>query len=243
LPEQIRVLYQDADLLVLNKPSGISLFADRTGGGSFWDSLSRFCNEQDVGKPLQIHRLDKGTSGVLLTALSRRAQKSLNRQFLNHEVRKVYTAVVAQAPQPPRALIDLPLRQGRKSRHRIAGPREEIRLDQGERPPRWFLPRKAADRPDKRAYPALTSYRVIWERMGRAGLSLMPRTGRTHQLRVHLAWLGWPIAGDHLYGVPSSAGQQAPRLMLHARKLCICTDWSDRPRWKVFRAPLPEGFR
>lgn len=238
----ISVLHRDDHLLVLDKPAGASLLADRAGEPCLWDALRTWCAGNGLPRPLLVHRLDKGTSGVLVVALAQKAQSSLARQLNAGTVGKCYVAATCGAPEPRRAVVDLPLREGRKSRYRVAGLREDIGLDRSRTPAVWHLARQdSAER--ERGHESVTSYRVFREREGRALVVLRPATGRTHQLRVHLAWLGWPIAGDSLYGRPDAPEQQAARLMLHCRRMAIRDDWSaEKPFARAFRSPLPEAF-
>ncbi len=221
----MKVLYEDSDLLVIDKPSDTSLLADRSGAPCLWDVL------QERGpKPYLVHRLDKGTSGVLLVAKNAPTQKKLTKLFLERRVAKFYLAeVIGQVPESTQSLdIDLPLRRGRKSRYRVAAARSAIRFDNG----RWYIP---AQEQQSGALKAQTRLRVLAKRTHSGRLLLKPRTGRTHQLRVHLAWLGMPIRGDHLYGNPRSEFQHAPRLMLHCHLLVV-------PGYGTYRAALPAAF-
>ena len=237
-----RLIFQDRHLLVLDKPSGSALLADRTGETALWDTLKQWCSGERLPRPRLVHRLDKGTSGVLLVALSGRVQSSLTRQFTLHTVEKNYCALTCGAPDPQAALVDLPLCPGRKSRFRIAGPREAIELERRDRQrPRWRL-RPGAEDSTRRSFPSQTWYRLLGSREGKDLVLLRPITGRTHQLRVHMAWLGWPLVGDGLYGNPDAPEQQADRLALHCRKVSVWADWLDKPRRLVWRAPLPEIF-
>jgi len=202
------VLYRDESLLALNKPSGVSLFADRSGEPSYWDTIR---SELGDVKPLPVHRLDKGTSGVLLVALTPERQAQLNRALHARTIQKFYIARVTGAPSlRGTGTIDLPLRKGRKSRYRVAGLREDI-VRQGDR---WTLRRTGPD-----AHPSLTRLRIVVRGAKHSLVVLKPLTGRTHQLRVHMAWIGHPILGDHLYGRPEDAGQRWPRLALHCHRL------------------------
>jgi tRNA pseudouridine32 synthase/23S rRNA pseudouridine746 synthase/23S rRNA pseudouridine1911/1915/1917 synthase len=235
------ILFEDADVLVVNKPAGISVLGERGGGPCLWDWLCEYCRAAGRGKPLPVHRLDKGTSGVLVVALSPRAQRSLTRQFTLRRVHKIYIGVVCGCPDPADAHIDLPLCPGRKGRYRVAGLRSAITVDTGLTPPTWRLP---ADSPDlgKGFYPSQTHYRIVRRLDGHCLVALHPRTGRTHQLRVHLSWLGWPLRGDGLYDKKAPGADV--RLALHCRKMAVLRDWAGEPsaRWMVFRAPMPEGM-
>ena len=188
------VVYEDQDLLVLDKDSGVAVLADRTGAPCLWDALKR-----RYSHPRLVHRIDKGTSGLLLVALSRDCQQALARAFNQHRIRKHYLAVAAGHIAAGHTLrIALPLKRGRKKRVRVAGLREEIRASrQG-----WHLP------PAQRqgGLESVTRVRVVRTSAHRSLLAVQPLSGRAHQIRVHLAWIGHPIAGDHLYGVPASPG-------------------------------------
>lgn len=235
------VVHRDDNLLVIDKPAGASLLADRAGEPCLWDALKEWCATEKLPKPLLVHRLDKGTSGVLVVALRREAQSSLTRQFNEGTVRKSYLAVTCGVPTP-RAVVDLPLREGRKSRYRVAGLREDIALDRSRTPPVWYLSLQSTAEREK-GHASVTSYRVVAEANGRALVVVRPATGRTHQIRVHLAWLGWPIAGDSIYGKPDSPEQQAPRMMLHCRGMTVRDDWSGgKPRLLAFRRAPDAGF-
>jgi tRNA pseudouridine32 synthase/23S rRNA pseudouridine746 synthase/23S rRNA pseudouridine1911/1915/1917 synthase len=230
------IIHQDVDLLVLNKPSGVSLLRDRGGEACLWDAIVSHCAEKSLGTPRTVHRLDKGTSGVLAVALSERAQKSLNRQFQAGTISKWYVARTVGMPEPRCGLVDLPLRPGRKSRYRVAGPREAIRCVSSPSGARWELGVKA----EGGGHESQTRYRVLRAEGGGALVLLQPLTGRTHQLRVHMAWIGFPLLGDTLYGKPGSEEQEAERMALHCAKLCVVDDWSGSGKvWRVFRAGMP----
>ncbi len=221
------VLYRDEHLLIIDKASGVPLFADRGGAEPLWPQL------QALGPVRQVHRIDKGTSGVLAVALSRSCQQLLTRAFGAHEVGKFYIAGVAgRLTLRGSGRIDLPLRPGRKSRYRVAGARERIRRDGN----RWVLP--GAVDPDGKA--SSTRFRQLARRGARSWLLVRPLTGRTHQIRVHLAWIGHPLLGDHLYGRPDADDQRWPRLALHAHALTLPTVNGGR---RTFRAPVPGDLR
>lgn len=220
----VSILYQDARLAVIDKPSGIALLADRSGAPCLWDMLPELLG----GKPYLVHRLDKGTSGVLLIALDQQTQSHLTRAFNRREVEKFYLAWVTGEPERGRTrLIDLPLRRGRKSRYRVAGDRSAIATSDAG----WRLSGPV----DPAGLASVTRLRVLTSTRGRSLLALAPRTGRTHQLRVHLAWIGHPIIGDTLYGRPGAANQSAPRLALHCHRMVI-------PGWGSFSAPPDPGW-
>ncbi|MDZ7670446.1 MAG: RluA family pseudouridine synthase [Gammaproteobacteria bacterium] len=214
------ILYRDEHLAVLNKPADVSLLADRSGAPCLWDSLG-----DELGcKPYLVHRLDKGTSGVLLVALQPQTQRSLTRAFQQRRVGKFYLTWVTGAFDTGRSLtIDLPLRKGRKSRYRVAGERAHIVRAAGG----WSLPTPTGD-----GHASLTRVRTLRAGQRRSLLLAAPLTGRTHQLRVHLAWIGArhsrrsPLrapgcraaAGTAAaVALPSSGGARLGDLQRHAR--------------------------
>lgn len=215
-----RIVWQDDGLLVLDKPSGVPVLADRSGLPCLWNALKAWLAPQGL-QPLAVHRIDKGTSGLLLVALRPDVQRALGDAFESGTIGKWYSAISA-APLPCRGSIeiDLPIAAGRKSRWRIAGPRESIRQRHRRAWRVWFLPKPARSR-DKPGRDALTHARTIRSDGERAWLCVRPHTGRTHQIRVHLAWIGCPLLGDPLYGAPAEAWQQAPRLALHCHRLVL----------------------
>ncbi|MFV2091101.1 MAG: RluA family pseudouridine synthase, partial [Pseudomonadales bacterium] len=182
------ILCRTDDLVVLNKPPGVSLLSDRSGVECLWDRLPELLGQ----KPYLVHRLDKPTSGVLLIALNQSTQRKLTRLFQQRRVRKFYLGWVAGQP-PARGHIDLPLKKGRKSRFRIAGQRADIAEQDGV----WSLPRHETE-PDPLGHDSQTRFRVLLRHDDRSLLLLQPLTGRTHQLRVHLSWIGYPLIGDAL---------------------------------------------
>lgn len=230
----LSVLYRNDDFLALSKPSGVSLFADRSGDANLWDALKEQL-AQHQQTPLSVHRLDKGTSGVLLVALTRAAQRELNRTF-NPDVaagtiRKYYIArICGDLNLAGTGDIDLPLRKGRKSRYRVAGLREAIDREADT----WRL----GGDPEP-GYRSRTRVRGLASIGPDTLLVLAPTTGRTHQLRVHLAWIGHPIRGDHLYGRPDSDSQRWPRLALHCHRLVFELAGVS---YSIV-APLPDSFR
>ena len=193
------VIYEDADILALNKPAGLSSQGGR-GQVHTLDELLWAFARPGKARPRLIHRLDRDTSGVILTAKTKPAAGFLGKAMMGRRFAKTYRAIVTPGPPEPRSgAIDAPLRrdeQGREAYMRLC----------------------EADHPD--AESAHTRYRTLAEAPGAALLELDPRTGRMHQLRVHLASLGRPIAGDARYGgALVVAGHAVPRLMLHAAAL------------------------
>ena len=193
------VVFEDAHILALNKPAGLSSQGGR-GQVHTLDELLWAFAKSSGNRPRLVHRLDRDTSGLILTAKTRPAAGFLGKALMGRRVRKTYLAIVTPgAPEPAQGLIEAPLRrdeQGRDGYMRVC----------------------AADHPD--AETARSRYRTLSTGEGAALVELSPETGRMHQLRVHLAWIGRPIAGDSRYGgALMLAGKPVPRLMLHAAAL------------------------
>jgi len=192
------VIHEDAEILALNKPAGLSSQGGDRAVNSLDELLGAFAKASGV-RPRLIHRLDRGTSGVILTARSQPAAATLGKAMMGRRFRKTYIAVLAGAPTPWEGLIDAAL----------------LRVEKG----RESFVRLAVDG-EAGAQNAQTRYRTLNEGPRAALVELSPITGRMHQLRVHLASLGLPIAGDPRYGGALVLGGCAvPRLMLHAAAL------------------------
>jgi tRNA pseudouridine32 synthase/23S rRNA pseudouridine746 synthase len=193
------VIYEDPQVLALNKPAGLSSQGGRGQFHTLDDLLWAFARSNGK-RPELVHRLDRDTSGVILAAKTKPAASALGKAIMGRRVKKTYRAIVAPgAPAPPEGVIETPLRReerGREAYMRACSP----------------------DHPD--AESARTAYRTLQRAPAAALVELQPHTGRMHQLRVHLASIGRPIAGDARYGgMLMLAGEQVPRLMLHALAL------------------------
>lgn len=208
--ETLPVLYEDEHVIVINKPVGVLTHAkgalsEEFTAADFFKGRSSY--NAATNRPGIIHRLDRDTSGVLIAAKTPEAAKGLARQFADRKVKKTYEAVLDGIPKEPKAVIDLPI---------------------GRNPSKPSTFRVHTD-----GKAAETAYNI--EKVGktRCLVLLQPKTGRTHQLRVHMAYLNTPIRGDRVYGKP------ADRLFLHARSLEITIPGGKR---MVFEAPLPAEF-
>ncbi len=194
---QLRVLYADPAIIAVDKPAGLVV---HPAPGHVHDTLANFLVARfpDLlvafpgARPGIVHRLDRETSGVLVVARETAAAESLKRQFRERTVRKVYLALVRGEMSPPAGVIDAPVGRDPKHRQRMAA--------------------IAAGRA------ARTVYRVLASTRGYSWLRLEPQTGRTHQIRVHLAAVGHPVAGDRTYG---RRDRHIGRLALHAWQLEI----------------------
>ena len=219
-------------MLVLNKPAGLSVMGERHE-----TDLVRIA--QEAGERLYpVHRIDKVTSGALLLAKDLDCHGDLTRQFNRRTVEKVYLALTRSTGLPERGTIDLPLSVGRKSRVRVAANREAIVLaDAGSR---WYVP-PAQQFQHVRTYPSVSTFERLWADDGHTLLAVHPVTGRRHQIRVHLAWIGHPIEGDPLF---DKGGEG--RTYLHSWRLGFDLGGTrirvQAPPGEDFRAVLPAGI-
>ncbi len=196
-PENIplEIVYEDDDLLVVNKPIGLVVHpAPGNYSGTLVNALLYHCQKlSNVNHPLRpgiVHRLDKDTSGLMLVAKNNFTHSALAKQFLQHKIKRCYIALVKGIVQFDEGVVDLPLGRSQRDREKIAVSFHKSRA-------------------------AKTVYRVLKRFKDRSLLELTPHTGRTHQLRVHLAYLGHPILGDEKYGDKNSFN----RLALHAKSI------------------------
>lgn len=216
--EQIRkssLLFEDSDILVLNKPTGIAV----VGSSDKADLVSL---AQEAGEKLfPAHRIDKETSGAILLAKSLRAHGMLARQFTLRSINKAYLAISKFQGMPTQGIIDLPLSEGRKKRVRVAAKRADITIN--EEGNYWSVVPTAIFNEIKN-YPSITTFARVWEGEERTLLIAKPLTGRRHQIRVHLAWIGHPIVGDPLFG--RGPAEHTERMLLHSWRLGFKLEWS-----------------
>ena len=213
-PIPLDILYEDEALLMVNKPAGLVV---HPGAGHATGTLvhgllahaQRLSQVAGPSKPGIVHRLDKDTSGVMVVAKTDVAHRALARQFADRTVRRTYVALVSGVIPYDTGVIDAPLGRHPKDRQRIA-----------VRPAGW-------------GREAITRYTVLRRLPGATWLELTPQTGRTHQLRVHLAHLGYPILGDPRYGKRGGVTRQA----LHAARLGFRHPTTGES--VEFTAPLP----
>ncbi len=203
------LIYSDESLLVVNKPAGLLAVPGR--GEDKQDCLSARL-QYEFPDALVVHRLDMATSGLMVFARGIEMQRRLSQLFREREVHKRYVAVVAGRLQQEAGEIALPLICDWPNR-----PRQKIDHALGK--------------------PSLTRYRVLEQQGEDTRVELEPVTGRTHQLRVHMAAIGHPILGDALYGDDASA----PRLMLHACRLSFPHPLNGEPLNFECAAPFQEG--
>ena len=252
-PEEMvsRLLYRDGLMLVIDKPAGFAVHNGPKGGISLEDHFSalRFGLPRS---PSLAHRLDRDTSGCLVLGRHRKALAALGKRFKNGEVGKTYWAVVEGSPATDEGVIDLPLGrldvtrgwwmkhdpQGQPAvtKWKVMGRAASVSPCRGETGSR-SEPEGEVSRPHPDGFavgppPAGEGKGLTW-------LALEPLTGRTHQLRVHCAEMGWPILGDNIYG--NAPRHDGPVLHLHAREVVVPL-YKNRDPIKV-TAPVPEHMR
>jgi tRNA pseudouridine32 synthase/23S rRNA pseudouridine746 synthase len=186
------VLFRDGLMLIVNKPPGVPVHAGPSGGPSLEDTFDalRFGLPRP---PALAHRLDQDTSGCLVLGRHPKALRRLGKLFSEGRVGKTYWAVTRGRPASDRGRIDFPL----------------LKTSSAKKGWRMVVDQSGKD--------AVTDYRVLGTGDGLAWIEFSPRTGRTHQIRVHCAQAGFPILGDPWYGVPADRESGAPPLHLHAR--------------------------
>jgi tRNA pseudouridine32 synthase / 23S rRNA pseudouridine746 synthase len=220
------VVLEDEAVLALNKPAGISVMGERHE-----TDLVRLAAA--AGEELfPVHRIDKVTSGIVLFAKELRWHGPLTRQFARRTAGKAYLAITRPGGLPGRGSIGLPLSAGRKGRVRVAAPRASIVADEGGGT--WSVP-EAEVFGHVRTYPSVTNFATLWQDGTHALLTVSPVTGRRHQIRVHLAWIGHPIEGDPLFGAAGS-----PRTYLHSWRLAFDAAWRGGSRLQVEAPPGPD---
>lgn len=205
------IIYEDDNVIVIDKPLGVLTHSKGALNDEF--TVAEFVRpktsyKSDTNRPGIIHRLDRATSGVILCVKNDETASYIARQFSDRTTKKQYAAVVVGSPKKDEAIIDLPI---------------------GRNPTA-----QSTFRVDPVGKPAQTYYKVEKQSEEYALVTLRPRTGRTHQLRVHMAYLGTPILGDKVYG-----DKTADRMYLHAEQLEITLPGGNR---QVFKSAVPKSF-
>ena len=221
VPEEIPldIVYEDSDLLVVNKPKGMVVHpAHGNYTGTLVNALLWHCGDSLSGingviRPGIVHRIDKNTSGLLIVAKNDRSHLFLAEQIKEHSFTREYEAVACGSFREPEGTVDAPIGRHKTDRKKMCVTQENSRN-------------------------AVTHYTVLKQYAGYAHVRLRLETGRTHQIRVHLAYIGHPVLGDDVYGKPYKGleGQ-----CLHARKIGFIHP--STKEYMEFTSPLPDYFR
>jgi len=234
---KIEILYEDKEALVINKPAGLVMHSDgksikptladwilekypqTKSVGEFSEKLeAKSCKLKAIPRPGIVHRLDAGTSGVLIIAKNQSAFLWLKKQFQNRKVNKVYNAFVWGEMKNDRGIIDKPIGRSKND----------------------FRQRSAERGKKGKIRDAVTHFVVKKRSGGFSFLEIRPKTGRTHQIRVHLKAVGYPVVGDTLYAPKRSPALGFNRLALHAASV----EFENLEHKKIsVTAPLPEDFQ
>lgn len=219
-PIPLHILYEDADLLVIDKPAGMVVHpAAGNWHGTLVNAVLHHCPDLEgvggVHRPGIVHRLDKNTSGLILVAKNDRAQRALQAQFKRRDVQKTYLALVYGQVALPRGEIEAPIGRDTRQRKRMA-------VVLGGRP-------------------AVTRYEVLGYYGKHTLLACHPLTGRTHQIRVHLAHIGHPVVGDSVYSRGRQPPLPCPRQFLHAHRIRFRLPGTEEE--VEFTSPLPADLQ
>jgi RluA family pseudouridine synthase len=212
-----RVLYRDGLILVIDKPAGIVVHPNPKKNAPSAESLEDYFDALRFGlprPPALAHRLDRDTTGCLVLGRHRKALAKLGKLFQQNRVEKTYWAISRGVPNPPEGRIDAAMKKHND-------------------PSGWRM----ILAPD--GLPAVTEYRLIASKDGLSFIELKPQTGRTHQIRVHLASIGCPILGEPQYGDLSVEDRARP-MMLHARRIELPLSKTGPPI--VVEAPAPKAM-
>lgn len=231
---RIDILYEDKDMVAINKPTGLVIHSDgKTKEKTLVDwILQKYLHEypkiKEVGEPLKIetriiyrpgivHRLDRETSGVMLIAKTQKAFENLKKQFQEHEIKKIYHAFVYGEIKDNKGTIDRPIGRSNK----------DFRMWSAQRGARGELRE------------AITDYEVVSRGHGYSFVSVFPKTGRTHQIRVHFKAINYPLVADSLYAPNRENILGFTRLALHSYEV-VFKDLKDIVH--IVKAPHPEDF-
>lgn len=219
IPEEIplEIIYEDDDLLVVNKPAGMVVHpaAGHNSGTLVHAALAHSPDMEGIGgemRPGIVHRLDKDTSGLILLAKNERMHRHLGAQFRDRKVHKTYLALVDGHPPTPSGRIEAPIGRNPKDRKQMA----VVAAGEGR--------------------PAVSEYHTLETFHQHTYLEVHPITGRTHQIRLHLRFVGCPVSGDRMYGRQKPSIPLA-RHFLHAASLRVRLPGEENER--TFTAPLP----
>ncbi len=222
LPEKmnLRILYEDKDVIIIDKPKGLPVHpAPGHASGTLVNGLMEHCGSELSGiggalRPGIVHRIDMNTTGSLIVCKNDRAHRSVSEQLKEHSITRVYLGIVYGCPQEDEGTVEGPIGRSARDRKKMAVVREGGK-------------------------PAVTHYRVVERFRGYSLLEFRLETGRTHQIRVHMASIGHPLVGDDVYG-PKECPFNLTGQTLHASVIGFIHPSTGQ--YMEFTAPLPEYF-
>jgi 23S rRNA pseudouridine1911/1915/1917 synthase len=226
------VLYEDASVLVINKPAGLVVHSDgKTDEKTLADwILKKYPKLKKVGEPSRdqkgneiarpgiVHRLDRETSGVMIIAKTQKSFESLKKQFQEHKIKKIYHAFVYGEIKIDKGTIDRPIGRSNK----------DFRMWSAQRGARGELRE------------AVTDYQVVSRKNGYSFVHAMPKTGRTHQIRVHFKAINYPLVADSLYAPTTENTLGFKRLALHSYQITFA---DLKGKLRTIEAPYPKDFK
>lgn len=230
MEEKIKIIYEDKDVLVLDKPAGLEIYREelsspmeekKDGEATLVDWLLLKYPEiskvgPDPARPGIVHRLDKGVSGLLVVAKNEASFENLIKQFEERKIKKEYIALVYGKISKDEGVIDFPIARAKSGRFAALPP----------------------NHPGGRV--AITEYEIMERFVNFTLLSVRIKTGRTHQIRVHLFALGYPVVGDVLYNQKKMKKAPLDRIFLHAAKIGF---YDRENNWKEYESNLPAGLK
>ncbi|NQZ58516.1 MAG: RluA family pseudouridine synthase [Lentisphaeraceae bacterium] len=221
----IPIIYEDEHMLVVNKPAGMVVHPGAgVHDGTLVNALLGYSEEtfrpmDEEGRPGIVHRLDKETSGLLLVAKTRKTKEKLSKAFAKRNVEKYYIALVRGHIRMGRGTLESYIGRSKENRQKMASYEDD----------------------EERGKLAITHYKVMAQNQGASLVKVKIETGRTHQIRVHMSSMGFPVIGDKLYGTKRLEMKESPeRHLLHAWKIRIDHPITGEPL--EFTSPLPENF-
>lgn len=213
-----KVIYKDEDIIVIDKPSGLLVVpTPKKEKHTLVHILNEFLKSKNLSPASPVHRIDRETSGIIIFAFNKNSLERLTLQFRHHTIKRIYLAVVQGYVQEKKGKVDIPLATDPNT-HKVLATRSTIA-----------------------SQPSVTLYRVLQYLPDLTLLEIQPQTGRTNQIRVHLAYIGHPVVGERKYAIANRYPVKFRRVALHSSKLEIRHPKTGRIM--AFKSPLPKDIK